>query len=56
MLHYQSDDDFIGVFKEKNYTIQKDYIDTEQKYVRLYHTKYTPENPHSSICIIHGFG
>lgn len=47
---------FVGKFDTENYTIFKEYIDTEVPQIRLYHTKYIPQNPKYSIIIIHGFG
>jgi len=38
-------DNFLGEFKEDNYTITKSYIDSFHKNVRLYHTKFTPKIP-----------
>lgn len=51
-----SEDQFVGKFDTENYTIFKEYIDTEVPQIRLYHTKYTPQNPKYSIIIVHGFG
>lgn len=49
-------DHFLGEFEEGRIQILKKYIDTEEKNIRLYHTRYTPENPTRTLCIVHGFG
>ena len=47
---------FYGEFEEENYKVFKTYLDTEERHVRLYHTRFTPAEPKYSMCIIHGFG
>lgn len=49
-------ENFLGEFKEEKFVISKKYLDSALTNVRLYHTKFTPQNPKRTICIIHGFG
>ncbi len=49
-------DCFLGQFKEENYVIKKQYLQSKVNNIRLYHTKFTPPNPQRTIAVIHGFG
>lgn len=48
--------EFLGTFKNEAYVVTKDYIDTEIDQIKLYFTKFTPELPKYTMCIVHGFG
>lgn len=50
------EEEFLGTFENENYTITKNYIETEVDQIKLYHTKYSPKDPKYTICIVHGFG
>ncbi len=50
------EEEFVGKFDTENYTIFKQYIDTEIPQIKTYHTKYSPPNPKYTIVIVHGFG
>lgn len=51
-----AEEEFIGKFENSDFTIFKQYIDTQVPQIRLYHTKYSPPNPKYTILIVHGFG
>lgn len=50
------EDEFVGKFETESYVIYKQYIETEVPQIKLYHTKYSPQNPKFTIIIVHGFG
>jgi alpha-beta hydrolase superfamily lysophospholipase len=49
-------DNFLGETKEENYVVKKQYLPSKLTNIRLYHTKFTPNDPKRTIAIIHGFG
>jgi acylglycerol lipase len=53
---FEDESKFIGEFRCDDYKVIRGYIGGMGDELRLYYTKFDPQQKKASICIIHGFG